>query len=130
VKTSLRKSLSQIYVSYSDDDYSNNLSGKDFILKSTKTTNKICINLVGNLNQRNKQSNSYADILHLVEKHDQLSMVQIDEPQIYEGLVKSKNSNPEAKWELEFSVGDKGTFIFEASPSIENDSVSIALSQL
>ncbi|GAA5218772.1 hypothetical protein ACFSJ3_15965 [Corallincola platygyrae] len=123
MKVSLRKTYSHIHVSYADDDYSNNLSATDFCLHTTSDTHKLSINLIGNLNQRDKQANSYADAVAFVEKHELLKMVQIDERKVLEGLLKAHKSNPAAKWVLEVALGSRGTFNYQVKPSRKNDSL-------
>lgn len=120
---SLRKSCSHLHVSYTDEDYSNNLSGTDFCLNSSNEANSLSINLVGNLTQRNKQTNSYSDALDLIEKHSMLEQVQIDEQVVIEGLLKAYKTNPSATWYLELSFGEKGCFKYQIKPSLENGSV-------
>jgi len=84
---------------------------------------KVSIDLSSNLRVRNKESNCFFDANEFAEDHALLKSLQIDDEQTIVGLIKASQMNPDAVWELEISIGDKGLFKYKVSLSRSNGSV-------
>jgi len=117
MKRSLRKTSAGVSVTYSNGNFSNNLTGTDFAVEVNDCIIKVSIDLSCNLRVRNKESNCFFDANELAEDHTLLKSIQIDNQQIFDGLIKTREANPDAVWELELSIGDKGLFNYPVTVS-------------
>lgn len=109
MKRLLRRTPAGVSVSYSDKDFSNNLTGTDFEYEETNGSVCLGIDLTGNLRVRNRNANCYDDVCDLVKKHAKLKSVQLDQA-IAKRLVPVCRRFPNAIWKLELIVGGKGIF--------------------
>lgn len=123
MKRSLRKTAASVSVTYSDGNFSNNLTGTEFELEQSEGVICLSINLAGNLGVKNKAANCYSDACELAEDHASLKSVQIDEGKIIDGLLNANQKTPNARWELKLLLGEKGTFKYSVKPEISNSSV-------
>jgi len=123
MKRSLRKTSAGVSVTYSTGNFSNNLTGTNFTVEAEDAVIKISIDLSCNLRVKNKETNCFFDANELAEDHALLESLQIDDEQIIDGLLRARQKYPEAVWELEISIGDKGIFKYTVSVSGSNGSV-------
>jgi len=123
MKRSLRKTSAGVSVTYSTGNFSNNLTGMNFAIEVKDGIIKVSIDLSSNLRVRNKESNCFFDANEFAEDHALLKSLQIDDEQTIVGLIKASQMNPDAVWELEISIGDKGLFKYKVSLSRSNGSV-------
>lgn len=123
MKRSLRKTAFGVSVAYSDDNYSNNLSGTDFELDRSESKIYLSINLARNLIAKKKDANSYLDACELANNHSLLKSVQLDDDQIIDGLRLANQNIPNASWALEIRLGEKGVFQYSIKPEIVNISL-------
>ena len=123
MKRSLRKTTASISISYSDKNFSNNLTGKEFEVESSENTINLSINLASNLSVKNKSSNCYADACELAKNHSLLQSVHIYEKQIIDGLIAAYQRAPSAYWKLELRLGSLGSFKYSIKPKELNGSV-------
>ena len=125
MKRSLRKTTAGVSVTYSDGNFSNNLTGTEFELEHSEADICLNINLEGNLSVRNKSANCYSDACELAEDHASLKAVQIDDSQVIDGLLNANEKAPNARWKLKLLLGEKGTFSYSVKPEMANGSVSL-----
>lgn len=123
MKRSLRKTTTGISVTYSDGNFSNNLTGTEFELEESKDSLTLSINLAGNLHVRNKSANCYADACELVENHSSLQSVQIDEERIIDGLIAAAQKTPNLPWRLTLLFAEKVVFQYAVKPTASNGSL-------
>jgi hypothetical protein len=123
MKRSLRKTPAGVSVSYSDGNYSNDLTGTDFIVEESEGCICLSIDLSGNLRVRNKESNCYYDVCELAEQHSSLKSVQIDENQVIDGLTTVYRRSPNARRELKLLLGEKGAFKYSVTPTESDGSI-------
>lgn len=123
MKRTLRKTAARVSITYSNGNYSNNLTGTDFSLYESEGRICLSIDLSGNLRVRNKESNCYADARELAEEHSTLEAVQIDERQVIEGLSKANQRTPNPRWELQLLLGEKGTFKYSVKSIMSHGSL-------
>ena len=88
----------------------------DFIIK-------VSIDLSCNLRVRNKKSNCIFDANELAEDHALIKSIQINNQQIFDGLIKIRKANPDSVWKLELSIGDKMIFNYSVIVSGSKGSV-------
>jgi len=103
MRHSLRKSSSLINISFTDNDWINSLSGRNF--EYCIENNTVFIDLSENIKVRNKGSNEYYDVLHLWDKRETLKTIQILEKQIYGNLIKRIPNHEIANIEMNIENG-------------------------
>ena len=123
MKHLLRKTTTSVSVTYSNGNYSNNLTGTDFELERSEFQICLSINLVGNLTVRNKAANCYYDACELAADSALLKAVQIDEDQVIDGLSAANRNTPNANWQLSLGLGEKGKFDYAVKPEMVNGSL-------
>lgn len=123
MKRSLRKTSEGVSVTYSNGNFSNNLTGTLFTIEAADDIVEIGIDLSCNLKVKNKQSNCFYDVNELAEDHALLEAVQIDNDRIIDDLIKENKKYPDAVWKLKLSLGDKGVLKYTVSVSGSNGSV-------
>jgi hypothetical protein len=116
MERSLRKSAAGVSVTYSDGNYTNNLTGSDFTVEESQGHIFLRIDLSRNLHVRNKEDYCHYDACELAEQHSKLRSVQIDHDQVIKGLAAASRRVPHASWELELALGEKGTFKYRVQP--------------
>jgi len=122
MKRSIRKTAAFIHVSYLDGDYSNNLSGSNFTVETSEAMICLSIDLTSNSNDHNKTLNCHQDVHDLIDKHNKLKFVQIDESQIIKGLLAVKEKYLNTVWQLKLIIGPK--FLeYEIKPNLLNGSL-------
>ena len=123
MKRPLRRSVVGVSVTYSGGDYSNNLIGCNLELEYVSNRFCVSIDLTRNIRVRNKHENCFYDGCQLIEQHAELSSVQIDDEQVFERLAPVFKRFPRGTWQIELSLGEKGTFKYLATPKTLNGSV-------
>ena len=78
MKKALRKSVVGVSVTYSNGDYSNNLTGCNIELEYVSNCFCLSIDLTRNIRVRNKQENCFYDRYELAKQRLKLSSVQIN----------------------------------------------------
>jgi hypothetical protein len=112
MRRTLRRTAAGVSVSYSDHDFSNNLTGTDFAWEQSVDGLLAClsIDMTGNFRVRSKESaNCYQDACDLAENHFKLKTVQLFSP-VPEKLLPVFRRVQNAVWQLELNLGDKGKF--------------------
>jgi hypothetical protein len=66
---SVKKGSIGLYISYSDGNFTSNLYGRNFQFEQKDNEIIFSIDLTKNIKTRNKQMNSYIDIMELKEKN-------------------------------------------------------------
>ena len=123
MKRILRKTSAGVSITYSTGNFSNNLTGTNFAVEVNDGCIKVSIDLSCNLRVRNKQSNCFFDANELAEDHSLLKSLQLNNEHVIDGLIKTTQANPDADWELELSLVEKGLFNYSISVSFSNGSV-------
>lgn len=123
MKQSLRKTSVNIPITYSNGEFSNNLTGSDFTIEVRDHIITIGIDLSRNLRVRNKQSNCYFDAQHLTLDHELLQSMQIPNPQIVSGLTQIRKRNRDAIWKLELKLGEDTSYRYAMSVEVSNRNV-------
>lgn len=106
MKRTLKKGSSGIWVGYSDEGYSDNLTGRNFELEDNL---RLTMDLSNNLRVTHKAENCYCDICELSEKHEKLKAIRIFDEQVIEGLGKSLQAGFALR-EVELIVEEHRTF--------------------
>ncbi|HJW30061.1 MAG TPA: hypothetical protein VJ508_12555 [Saprospiraceae bacterium] len=133
MKQLLRKTAALISVTYSDENYTDNLVGTEFELEQSEEIICLNINLTGNLSAEHKLAlaNCYLDACELAEHYSLLKSIHIDsESKIIGGLLKANRKTPNAKWELKLLLGTLGTFKYSIKPSMSNGDFFLDVCQL
>ncbi len=123
MKHLLRKTATSVSITYSNGNYSNNLTGTDFELERSEFQICLRINMVGNLNVRNKAANCYDDACELAADSALLKSVQIDEDQVINGLSSAIRNTPNANWKLSLGLGEKDSVDYSVKPEMVNGSL-------
>src|SRR5258708_39137648 len=114
METILQKKTDGLSVRYSNKDYSNNLTGRDFKIVERLGHPCLSIDLAGNLRVRSKSANCYQDALDLIEQHAFLEFLQIDEDQVVRDFAQKAKVVP-TKWKGGVSLAEKGVFLYSIS---------------
>ena len=123
---SIRKSTTHLGLTYSNGNYTNNLFCKNIEIDTTTKTNKVILNLEGNLRVQNKEVNSYADAKELIEEHRDLSLIQISEDQVTQALIAAEKKNPSYPWQLEITLGAQITYLYNLDDlKLKRDPITI-----
>ena len=117
MSTSLRKAFAHIYVAYKNGGWTNSLSGENFVVHESNDELNFEIDLSANYKSHNKDTNSYSDIHELLESHEQIDYIQIDEQTVLKGLTTARKRHPDANWVLTLNVGKLGSFRYTVKPN-------------
>lgn len=128
MNVSLRKITASVSITYSNGNFSNNLTGTEFKLEASEKDICLNINLWGNLSVRNKSANCYSDACELAEDHALLESVQIEDSQVIDGLLNAKKNSPSACWKIKLLLGEQGTFDYPVKPKMLNGSLFLNVS--
>lgn len=123
MKRTLRKTFASGSITYTTRNFSNNLTGTNFVGEVVGDSIRVYIDLSSNLNARNKESNCVYDVNELIEDRDKLKSVQLDEEQVISKLRMMTKDNPDVEWVLIFSIGDMGTLSYSVTKKYINGSL-------
>lgn len=102
MKRLLRKTPIGLHVSYSNENFTNNLWAADiYVDDSGDGPIRLSMDLTKNLRVRNKSANCYYDAMELVEESSSLDLVQIDDDKVIEGIARAVQRSPGREMELE-----------------------------
>ena len=116
MKKSIRRAAVGVSVTYSDGGFSNNLMGSSIEVDALPDFLCVSIDLARNIHVRNKRANCFDDGCQLAERYAKLGSVQIDDRQVLERLTAVFKRFPRTKWQIELSLGEKGTFKYLTRP--------------
>jgi hypothetical protein len=127
---SLSKAPIRLSVTYSDDEYSNNLTGCNIELNELHGSLCLCIDMVRNLRVRNKQENCYSDACRPVKRHESLSSVQIDDENVLQKLAAAWRRQPHGRWELQLDLGESRVFKYAVKPRSSAGSIVLEVASV
>lgn len=90
----LKKSKENIHIEYDDGDFSNNLFGSNFTLipNSANKSLELRIDLSSNFRVRNKQTNTYYDMMELERNIDRLKVLSFNDKTVIKLLKQIWNN--------------------------------------
>ena len=113
MKHSIRKKSASLSLSYSDGDYTNNLSGYSISYEIDGEVLVLEVDIEPNYRVRNKDGNAYLDAIEFTEKKNLLKSFELTEDQVYsrvrEVLVREKLR----RIHLRLLVGPGATCLYE-----------------
>jgi len=127
MKKFLRKSDTRISVYYDSGNYSHNMHGRNIAIDTGDSRNLVFIDLSKNYRSRNKESNSYLDIIEIQEDADDLTSITIHEEKLIEPIGREMESKTTNKWKIELNLGGGKIRIFSVVPKLEDFAVTFEL---
>jgi len=116
MKQSLRKTPTQLHLSYKYGEGNQRLIGRNLSLLHEDPVLTLTIDLTSNFLVRNKSSTLYLDAVNLVHNHHKLLSVQCGDNLVRARLIRAweKIAEPELRMCLE--LGQRGRFLYSVQP--------------
>lgn len=116
MKQSLRKTPTQLHLSYKYGGGSDRLTGRNLSLLRDGAVLTIVIDLSSNFQARNKTAAAYLDAVNLVHNHHKLGSLQCDDSLVRSRLIRAweQVAGPQLRMCLE--LGQRGRFLYAVQP--------------
>ena len=116
MKYSLRKTPSHLHLAYKYSEATGGLLGRNMFLQAEGNVLTLEIDLVSNLQTRNKQSSWYLDATYLVEHHHKLKLLQCPDNLVRARLIRSWEAVAMPRLRMRLNLGPSGCFLYQVSP--------------
>jgi hypothetical protein len=116
MKYSLRKTPSHLHLAYKYSEASGGLLGRNTVLQVEGPVLTLEIDLVSNLQTRNKQSSWYLDATYLVQNHHKLKSLQCPDNLVRARLIRSWEAVAAPRLRMRLNLGPSGSYLYQVSP--------------
>lgn len=127
MRKSIRKTTFIVSVTYLHGGYSHNLIGSNFEIEDIETTSHLYIDLSGNLHVSIREVNEYQDAIDLIERHNELASIQIDEQQILDKFLDHYRKVKTHSWQCKLFLRVNAVFSYCAKLQNRNGSLFLEL---
>jgi hypothetical protein len=116
MKQSLRKTPSQLHLSYKYGEGSDSLVGRHFSLVDDGALLTLGIDLSSNFQTRDKTGGSYLDAVNLVHNHHKLRSLQCGDNLVRSRLIKAWERVERPRLRMCLDLGQRGRFLYAVQP--------------
>ena len=116
MKYSLRKTPSHLHLAYKYSEATGGLLGRNMVLLQEGNLLTLEIDLVSNLQTRNKQSSWYLDATYLAQHHHRLKLLQCPDNLVRARLIRSWEAVATPRLRMRLNLGTSGCFLYQVSP--------------
>ncbi len=116
MKQSLRKTLTQLHLSYKYGGGSDRLTGRNLSLLRDGAVLTMVIDLSANLQTRNKTAAAYLDAVNLVHNHHKLRSLQCSDNLVRSRLIRAWEQVASPQLRMCLDLGPRGRFLYSVQP--------------
>ncbi len=116
MKQSLRKTPTQLHLSYKYGGGSDRLTARHLSLIHDGAVLTIVIDLSANFQARNKTAGAYLDAVNLVHNHHKLHSVQCGDNLVRSRLIRSWEQVASPQLRMCLELGPRGRFLYSVEP--------------
>jgi hypothetical protein len=116
MKQSLRKTPSQLHLTYKYGEASDRLVGRHFALIQDGDALTIAIDLTPNFQKRNKTAPGYLDAVNLVHNHHRLASLQCGDNLVRSRLIKAWEQVTQPRLTMCLDLGHRGRYFYSVLP--------------
>ena len=116
MKYSLRKTPSHLHLAYKYSEATGGLLGRNMVLQVEGNLHTLEIDLISNLQTRNKLSSWYVDANYLVQHHHKLKSLQCPDNLVRARLIRSWEAVATPRLRMRLNLGAAGCFLYQVLP--------------
>ena len=116
MKYSLRKTPSHLHLAYKYSEATGGLLGRNMVLKVEGSVHTLEVDLIANLQTRNKLSSWYLDASYLVQNHHKLKSLQCHDNLVRARLIRSWVAEASPQLRLRLNLGPAGSYLYQVAP--------------
>ncbi|MCY7318697.1 MAG: hypothetical protein LH617_08200 [Ramlibacter sp.] len=116
MKHSLRKTPSQLHLTYKYGERSDSLLGRHFSLIDEAAVLTLSIDLTANFQTRNKTSPSYLDAVNLAHSHHKLESLLCGDNLLRARLIRAWEQVDQPQLRICLDLGQRGRFLYAVEP--------------
>lgn len=116
MKQSLRKTPTQLHLTYKYGEGSARLVGRNLALLRDGTVLTMVIDLAGNFQARNKTAPAYLEAVNLVHNHHRLRSLQCSDNLVRSRLIRAWETVTEPQLRMCLELGQRGRYLYAVKP--------------
>lgn len=113
---SLRKTPSQLHLTYKSGEAGGRLAGRNFSLLHDGTVLTLSIDLTANLQTRNKSAGPYLDALNLVHRHQELGSLLCGDNLVRSRLIRAWERVLQPQLRMRLELGPRCRYLYAVQP--------------